>query len=349
MQENQALVDLLDAIPIPNTPEALASDGTTAALSRVQAQLSLVPSASESAEDPQQQQDLAELTKGLDFDDESVLLQLRHAVVRQAGKEWHEMVSRSMGDLVNSICLSAMQPKPYRVFVSQLRFIDTVLQKHIMTLIATSASRSSSSASTQANHITPKQRALQYLALCRVFSTILAFHRKRLGGRNHLILLVLQSLLRPLFIPFAPSKSGVSALSEEDYPFTAVHAAAYSRLLSQLVDPTLASLQPSSNHRKNNLNDPTKTAKSIAGQYLHHLIATYCKELLEGSLGGRFGEGGEMRREIESGMGKVVGVVGVERLRVMNSGLGRGERGVWRGVWGELRRHGHRGVGGGGG
>lgn len=142
MQENQALVDLLDAIPIPNTPEALASDGTTAALSRVQAQLSLVPSASESAEDPQQQQDLAELTKGLDFDDESVLLQLRHAVVRQAGKEWHEMVSRSMGDLVNSICLSAMQPKPYRVFVSQLRFIDTVLQKHVSPPLLASISHS---------------------------------------------------------------------------------------------------------------------------------------------------------------------------------------------------------------
>ncbi|KAL9578737.1 MAG: hypothetical protein Q9212_005526, partial [Teloschistes hypoglaucus] len=120
-----------------------------------------------------------------------------------------------------------------------------------MTLIATSASRSSpASASASANHTTPKQRALQYLALCRVFSTILAFHRKRLGGRNHLILLVLQSLLHPLFIPFASPKSGSSARSDEDHPFTAVHAAAYSRLLSQLVDPALASLQPhSSNHR----------------------------------------------------------------------------------------------------
>lgn len=212
-----------------------------------------------------------------------------------------------------------------------------------MTLIATSASRSSSSAS--ANHITPKQKALQYLALCRVFSTILAFHRKRLGGRNHLILLVLQSLLRPLFIPFAPAKSGTSAPSDEDHPFTAVHAAAYSRLLSQIVDPPLASLQPHTsnrNHRNNNLNDPTKTAKSIAGQYLHHLIASYCKELLEGRLGGE-----AVRREIEKGMAKVAGVVGVERLRVMNSGLGRGERGVWRGVWGEWRRLGWGGGGGG--
>ncbi|KAL9578738.1 MAG: hypothetical protein Q9212_005527 [Teloschistes hypoglaucus] len=133
IQENQALVDLLDAIPIPNAPEALVSDGTTAALSRVQKQLSLVPSASESAEDPQQQHDLAELTKALDLNDESVLLQLRHAVVRQAGRErqYNEMVSRSIGDLTSSICLAAMQPQPYRVFVSQLRFIDTALQKHV--------------------------------------------------------------------------------------------------------------------------------------------------------------------------------------------------------------------------
>ncbi|KAL8773275.1 MAG: hypothetical protein Q9194_004387, partial [Teloschistes cf. exilis] len=283
IQENQALVDLLDAITIPSDYETLVSNGTVAALSRVQSQLSLVPSVSEPADESQQQRDLSELTKEMDLNEEGVLLQLRKTVVRLAGKErqYGESLSRPMEHLINAICSSAMQPQPYRVFISQLRIIDTALQKHpraitqwlidqIMTLIATSASPSSSSAST--DHITPKQRALQYLAFCRVFSTILAFHRKRLGGRNHLILLILQSLLRPLFIPFAPAKSGSSAPSEEDHPYTAVHASAYSRLLSQIVDPPLAALQPHTsnrNHRNNtnhnNLNDPTKTAKSIAG------------------------------------------------------------------------------------
>ncbi|KAL9584857.1 MAG: hypothetical protein Q9203_004500, partial [Teloschistes exilis] len=267
IQENQALVDLLDAITIPSDYETLVSNGTVAALSRVQSQLSLVPSVSEPADESQQQRDLSELTKEMDLNEEGVLLQLRKTVVRLAGKErqYGESLSRPMEHLINAICSSAMQPQPYRP-----RAITQWLIDQIMTLIATSASPSSSSAST--DHITPKQRALQYLAFCRVFSTILAFHRKRLGGRNHLILLILQSLLRPLFIPFAPAKSGSSAPSEEDHPYTAVHASAYSRLLSQIVDPPLAALQPHTsnrNHRNNtnhnNLNDPTKTAKSIAG------------------------------------------------------------------------------------
>ncbi|KAL8669777.1 MAG: hypothetical protein Q9168_005639, partial [Polycauliona sp. 1 TL-2023] len=82
---------------------------------------------------------------------------------------------------------------------------------------------------------TPKQTGLKYLALCRVFSTILAFHRKRLGGRYHLILLVLQSLLRPLFIPFQPSAS-----SSTTQTYTSTHAKAYARLLLQLADPPLS-------------------------------------------------------------------------------------------------------------
>ncbi|KAL8714500.1 MAG: hypothetical protein Q9225_006548, partial [Loekoesia sp. 1 TL-2023] len=152
-----------------------------------------------------------------------------------------------------------------------------------MAVTTTCASRLISSTS-----YTPKQNGLHYLALCRLFSTILAFHRKRLGGRYHLILPALQSLLRPLFIPFTTTKSYTHTPSPTDNssPYTATHASAYSRLLLQLADPPLASLTPHHRSRKENLNlnDATKTAKSITGQYLHYLVMTYCECQLKGRL-----------------------------------------------------------------
>ncbi|KAL8661726.1 MAG: hypothetical protein Q9202_005348 [Teloschistes flavicans] len=354
MQEKQRPLESEDAIATlvdHHTSEgfqALVSNDTTANQSRDPKKRPMVPSASGPAQDPLQQQDLMEVAEQTDLNDEGGLLQLRRSVVGLAGNEWlhGETLSKPMGYIINGICFSLMQPQSYRVSVSQLRIIDTALRKHprtitqwlmdqIMAVIATSASLSSAS-----TDYTPKQRALQYLALCRIFSTILAFHRKRLGGRNHLILPVLQSLLRPLFIPFATAQSNPSASSPSDHAFTATHASAYSRLLSQLADPTLASLQSASHRRKegnHNLNDPTKTAKSIAGQHLHYLISTYCSELLKGRLEP------EVRKQLQVGIWKVLDVIPQETLRVMNAGMGKAERAVWKGIYGEWKRDGRHG------
>ena len=199
-----------------------------------------------------------------------------------------------------------------------------------MAVVTTCASRPRSSTS-----YTKKQISLEYLTLCRVFSSILAFHRKRLGGRYHLILLGLQSLLRPLFIPF--TKADISAPSNTDHPpFTTTHASAYSRLLEQVADPPLASLTShrhrSRKHEDLNLNDATKTAKLIAGQYLHYLIMTYCECQLKGRLEQ------EVRETLKPGLWAMLDVIPIEVMRVMNTAMAKDGRGVWKGVYGEWRR-----------
>lgn len=192
-----------------------------------------------------------------------------------------------------------------------------------MAVITTCASRRSS-------QCTLKQTSLQYLALCRLFSTILAFHRKRLGGRYHVIFPALQSLLRPLFIPFTSSANPTNSNL-----FTAAHASAYSRILHQLADPSLPSLTPHHSRRnqdRHNLNDATKTAKSIAGQYLHYLVMTYCECQLKGRLEK------EVREKLKPGLWVVLDVIPQEQMRVMNAAMGKEGRGVWKGLYGEWRR-----------
>ncbi|KAL8697816.1 MAG: hypothetical protein Q9201_006916 [Fulgogasparrea decipioides] len=202
-----------------------------------------------------------------------------------------------------------------------------------MAVIATLASCSPPSITS-----TTRQKALRYLALCRVFNTMLVFHRKRLGGRYHLILPVLQSLLRPLFIPFATLQSNQPSFPAAESPFTATHASAYARILLQLADPTLSSLTSHSHLKQSrqtrNLNDPTKIAKSIAGQHLHYLIMTYCDCQLRGKLET------EVRQKLKPGIWAVLDVIPQETMRVMNAAMDKAGRAIWRALYGEWRREG---------
>ncbi|KAL9604603.1 MAG: hypothetical protein Q9219_000323 [cf. Caloplaca sp. 3 TL-2023] len=293
--------------------------------------------------------------------DRNALLLLQRLILPQPGVDLNSSADflLALSEVVNHLCDALLQPQPFQITILSLQTIDLILQKHprtiiqwhidqIMAVVTTCASRLLSSSS-----YTPKQNGLHYLALCRLFSTVLAFHRKRLGGRYHLILLALQSLLRPLFIPFTPittTTTASSPLSAADSrnssssPYTAAHASAYSRLLLQLADPPLASLRPRSHNKKerkkdqeghpshHHLNDLTKTAKSIAGQHLHYLVMMYCECQLQGRLEK------EVREQVVVGLWAVLDVLPVEVMRVMNLALGREGRGVWRGVYGEWKR-----------
>lgn len=82
------------------------------------------------------------------------------------------------------------------------------------------------------------------------------------------------------------------------------------------------------------LNDPTKIAKSIAGQHLHYLIMTYCEYQLKGRLTQ------EVREKLRPGIWAVLDVISQETMRVMNAGMDKAGRAVWKGLYEEWRRDG---------
>jgi len=127
---------------------------------------------------------------------------------------------------------------------------------------------------------TDRHSAMLYGGLCRLFTTILAVHRIKLGGRYHLILQVLQGLLHCLFTPYA----GSSSLPGLQSIFTETHAAAYAKLLTTLCNPTVSAVMRSKKRRHLELNDETKKVRSMAGIYLRLLIIDYCMSSLKGAL-----------------------------------------------------------------
>ncbi|KAL8759591.1 MAG: hypothetical protein Q9184_003574 [Pyrenodesmia sp. 2 TL-2023] len=280
-----------------------------------------------------------------------LLLQGLIAPKTSANSQNQEHFSTALSQVFNHLSDELLQPQSFDISMLSLQIIDTILRKHsrsitqyhidqTLSVITTSASLTRPGAPTA--H-TPKQIPHHYLALNRLLSSTLSFHRTRLGGRSHLLLVALQSLLRPLFIPYLPTSN------PRDFPpYTGTHAAAYSRLLLQVADPSLPSLLPSHrfrNKQHHHLTDATKTAKTVAGRWMHYLVMTYCECQLKGRLEKA------VREKLKPGLWAALDVIPQEVMRVMNVSLGKEGRGVWKGLYAEWRRErgGTAGAGAGGG
>ena len=202
-----------------------------------------------------------------------------------------------------------------------------ISQWHIDSLIACITIKSSR----LENSRDKNDSTILYNGLCRILSTILLLHRSKTGGRYHLLLPALQSLLRCLFTPYI-SSGDASAVSPS--AFESTDASNYARLLTTLADPTVSSVTRSMKHSRHNLNDETKKARSIAGQHLPYLIMEYCACQLKERLAP------EMKKALEPGLYAVLSDMTIERMRTMNAALDEGGRAVWKALYEDWRRFG---------
>lgn len=179
-----------------------------------------------------------------------------------------------------------------------------------------------------------------YTRLCETTRLILLLHRGRLGGRFHILLPLLQNLLFLLFTPHSgrgalpPWLKGATSL-------TPTNGAQFARVLATLCNPPQSSIQRTHTGGKasKTLNDPVKAAREKTSSFLYPLLASYCRF----QLAGRLDPG--VREKLIPGIWEVVGTasLGRDALDAMFAGLGRSERDVWRGVWGEWESvHGRR-------
>ena len=169
-----------------------------------------------------------------------------------------------------------------------------------------------------------------YIGLCRLFGTILAVHRAKIGGRYHLVVLTLQALLRCLFIPYKNSE----AVENESSVFGEPHAAAYGRILNMICDPTVSSVTRSRNRSRLELNDETKKARGIAGQHLPYLIMEFCGCQLTG----RLLPG--MRAALNPGLYAALAVISPDIMQTMNAAMDSSSRSVFKALYDDYRRFG---------
>ncbi|WEW56655.1 hypothetical protein PRK78_002103 [Emydomyces testavorans] len=174
-----------------------------------------------------------------------------------------------------------------------------------------------------------------YTRLCRLLGTLFGLYRKKLSGRSHLVLPVMQQLLRCLCVSDSrPNKSQslaatrprwIGSLAETS--LETEHATQYTRLLTSLCDPTVSAVE---NHRggpDQNLTDNTKKVKSLAGQYLQYLIMEYAGLQLRGRLVP------EMKTALMPGLYAVLDVMSKNTMRAMNAAMDASSRAVFKGLY----------------
>jgi hypothetical protein len=182
-----------------------------------------------------------------------------------------------------------------------------------------------------------------YQRLCLLTGVLLTQFRKRLGGRYHLLLPVLQGLLRCLFnpIPVLTSSKQPQIRHHQPHwltdqvtePLSAKSAMQYTRLLTSLCDPTASSVKHS-RRTPTGLTDDTKKARSIAGQYMQYLVMEYARCQLQGQLPP------EVKAALMPGLYAVLDVMTRDLMREMNSAMDSSSRAIFKGLYEDYQRFG---------
>ncbi|KAF2851497.1 hypothetical protein T440DRAFT_507365 [Plenodomus tracheiphilus IPT5] len=261
--------------------------------------------------------------------------------------------------LLPRICALLSQTADYAAFNALLNSINTILNdkpslasQHSIECVLSALVKLTSRSSPA---LPPSYAPDIFSRLCETTRLILLLHRGRIGGRFHILLPLLQGLLFCLFIPNTPRSGALptwlrptasTSTSTLQIHLTPQNATQFSRILSTLCNPPQSSITKAHQHhhsssKNKDLNDPVKAARERTGAFLYPLLAAFCRF----QLGGRLEAG--VREKVMPGVWEAVGTAAVhkEGLDAMFAGLGRSEKDVWRGVWGEWESvHGRRGL-----
>ena len=177
-----------------------------------------------------------------------------------------------------------------------------------------------------------------FTGLCKLFSALLVFHRRKLGGRYHLLIPALQGLLACFFTPYPTSTtsssqplepSSVQALGERD-------ATAYAHLLTSVCNPSVSAVTRHGKHQPSRLllNDETKRARSIGGQHLQYLIVKYCTCQLQGRVLP------DVKKALMPGLYAIFDAMSVDVMRVANASLDAAGRTVFKRLYVDWKQFG---------
>ena len=178
-----------------------------------------------------------------------------------------------------------------------------------------------------------------YTAMCRLYGTLLAAHRVKLGGRYHLILQSLQGLLRCLFIPYEGASATNSGLEQpqwlrQECPLDESHAAAYARIITTISDPPVSAVSRGKSRQRQQLNDETKKARRIASQYLQYLVLEMCQCLLRGKISPA------IRTALNPGLYAIFTEMSPDVTRAINAALDASGRAIFKALYDDYRAFG---------
>lgn len=224
--------------------------------------------------------------------------------------------------------------------------IDTLLDKLVYLL------SSSSPITSNPQDIHPKAI---FDRICALLGILLSHFRRRVADRHHLLLPVLQQLLRYLFFPgSAKMKSHRTPVQGSNPaallrslphwlrnsphalpPSSATH---YTRIVSAICNPTVSAAHSSRKRSGGGgmaqLTDQTAQVRSLAGQHMQYLIMDYTRSTLDGEISSA------VKEKLLPGLYTVLDAMGRDVMRGMNAAMDPSCRAVFKGLYDDWVRYG---------
>jgi nucleolar pre-ribosomal-associated protein 2 len=183
-----------------------------------------------------------------------------------------------------------------------------------------------------------------YESLCRLAEAVIKRHRKRLDGHFHILVTALQALLRLLLSRPPPSDanqltttstatigSEAAEGARHHHSLWEKHAKLFSRLLTLVCEPTVASVSRS---QTSGLDSEKDRAKRYAGQFMYLVLMQYVKLQLEYvvPLG--------VRDALEAGIYSIMDITTQDGLKVMNDAMDPSGRVIFKELYKQYQKFG---------
>ncbi len=188
-----------------------------------------------------------------------------------------------------------------------------------------------------------------------IVGSLLSRFRRRLSDRHHLLLPILQQLLRCLFYagpssqhflrqpaqgsnPVAFLKTLPPWLRSSNHPLSASCAEKYTRIICSICNPTASAAKSSSSRKRtsaaNELNDETKRVKTLASEHMQYLVMEYCRCTLDGE------SNPQVKGKLMPGMYTLLESMSRDLMMAMNAAMDPSSRAIFKGLYNDWVRYG---------
>ncbi|KAH0537311.1 hypothetical protein FGG08_005865 [Glutinoglossum americanum] len=278
------------------------------------------------------------------FNGECCVLLLRALIVLdECADAQPAYASKALSSLYSKLCLNLCQANDFYHFCLIIDAMELITRKKPWVItqwnIDVALSVIASAASSTGPQISTNHSGAVYIRLCETTRGILAGHRLNLRGRFHLIVPLMQNLLRCLFLPNRSVGTQVEALGSmpqwlsPNVVAAAPYAIAYARLLRMLCNPAASSVAGSNNRHKE-LTPATAKAHRIAGQHLPYILMEYIQCQLQYRLSP------EVKSALIPGLYAILEVSNPQTLRMVNAAMDASGRALFKVLYTDYNRFG---------
>ncbi|KAI9680637.1 MAG: hypothetical protein M1817_004077 [Caeruleum heppii] len=181
-----------------------------------------------------------------------------------------------------------------------------------------------------------------FQSLTRLMGAILTVHQLKLRGRFHLVVQVMNALLRLLFVPNAKAHKLAHKISVTRPSWAAgrsgdvgaPEAAGYGRLLTSICNASVSAVTTAKRRPRPELTPATDKAKKLAGQHMPYVLVEYAQCQLHSRMAP------EAKMAMLPGLYAIFSVTPPETLRMLNASMDASSRAIFKSLYDDYRRFG---------